>query len=474
VEYKKIHGDFLVPSGYKEDPTLSNWVSSQRQQYNYYQKGCKSHMTERRLKILTDAGFPFASKKEEIQKKKDEATQQDINEFDAKPWLEKYKDLLLHIAQHGSIDSLQKSNSLLHDWIVNQREEFLCPVSESIDPDTINPTEKEYRSLIKAADLFASTLAAECAEAYSSSLNKELLSWDCQFGSLAAWYIKYGTYSNKGMPTKLKKFMSKQQEHHRLLCSGAESELTPDRVEKLSDIFFPFDSQVSNECASNDTTAARRNRSWEEYRLDLAISYIRKGNYDMQAIDDQELRRWATEQKRQHKLYLAGKQSSLSFTQIQRLIDIRFISKRAKQWSFPELCGDLMAFRIQFGTFDVANAKVVTNYKASKGKPLCSSIAFTTLHNIQELTNKLKTAMHEFTEDQLTKLNSVSFPWVEPAVSSSTPSESSSSQVAVSIAGNTTTHTKTASNTQFAASLDPPLVKNIFGMTLEMSPMTKQ
>jgi hypothetical protein len=63
-------------------------------------------MTERRLKILTDAGFPFSSK-EVIQKRKEEATQQDIDLFYAKPWIEKYKDLLLHIAKHGCIDSVQ-------------------------------------------------------------------------------------------------------------------------------------------------------------------------------------------------------------------------------------------------------------------------------------------------------------------------------------------------------------------------------
>ena len=92
-----------------------------------------------------------------------------------------------------------------------------------------------------------------------------------------------------------------------------------------------------------------------EYRLELAIVCILKGNYD---ADDVDLRRWAAEQKRQYKLYLAGKQSSLTFAQIQKLVDVKFIAKRPKQKSWYENCADLMAFRIQFGNFDVAGSPI--------------------------------------------------------------------------------------------------------------------
>ncbi|KAL7555179.1 hypothetical protein ACHAWF_018989 [Thalassiosira exigua] len=90
LKYKKSHGDFLVPSNYPEDHTLSNWVKCQRTQYRLFMKGSKSHMTERRVKILTDAGFPF-SVNEVRQKVKIEAAEQDRVLFDAKSWLEKFK-----------------------------------------------------------------------------------------------------------------------------------------------------------------------------------------------------------------------------------------------------------------------------------------------------------------------------------------------------------------------------------------------
>ena len=460
--YKKKHGDFLVPHGYPEDPTLANWVSSQRQQYKLYQRGSKSHMSERRLQILTEAGFPFSSK-EELQKRKDEATQHDIDEFDAKPWIEKYKDLLLHIANHASILSLQKINPLLWDWVEQQRQDISSVVSNSdpssgssSDPeDTSNGIERKRAELMKIAEAFSSSRGEDFCTPAAKENN---LSWDSQFGSLAAWYIKYGTYSNKGMPAKLKKFMLKQQEQQRLLLSGAESELTPDHIEKLNDIYFPFDPN-SNKPSENDVAASRRNKSWEEYRLDLAISYVQKGNYDLQSICDIELRRWATEQKRQHKLYLSGKQSSLSLAQIQRLIDIKFISKRPKQFSWPELCGDLMAFRIQFGTFDVASAKVVAGPKASKGIQLNPVLSSTTLNNIKDLFTKLRTARNDFTQEQLQKLTNARFPWDEPA-------------------GIAVEREATASNPE-AVCLEhqvpiQPITKQIFGSLIEVTTELKQ
>ena len=457
LQYKKDHGDFLVPFNYPEDPTLPNWVSSQRQQYKLYKRGCKSHMTERRLKILIDADFPFSSNKEVLQKMKDEATQQEIEDFNAKPWDDKYKELLFHIAKHGSIDSLQKNNTLLWDWVGKQREE-LCSLNfdSDVEDRTDDVERRDHVAMMQVADLFSASRVSKASPGDNSqdqtSANRDE-SWDSQFGSLCAWYIKYGTYSNKGMPSRLKKFMSRQQEEHKRLHAGVLSELTSDRVEKLNNIYFPF--YHSKEASSDDVAASRRNKSWEEYRLDLAISYIQKGNYDLQAIDDIELRRWAFEQKRQHKLYLSGKQSSLSFTQIQRLIEIKFISKRAKQWSWPELCGDLMAFRIQFGSFDVSSVSIAhTSKTSSKGKTSIPSVIPSTLKNIQDLVTKLRIARDEFTLEQIDKLNKVQFPWDESQSSMIEPHDTEAVPMQV---------------VPFK-----PLTKHIFGVVLEMSSKAKE
>lgn len=82
-------------------------------------KGKKSNLTERRLKILTDAGFPFSVNRHRVKR---EAAHQDRASFDAKPWLEKYRDLLLHIAAQGSLESIRRTDPFLAEWAARQRE----------------------------------------------------------------------------------------------------------------------------------------------------------------------------------------------------------------------------------------------------------------------------------------------------------------------------------------------------------------
>ena len=388
-------------------------------------------MTERRLRILTDAEFPF-SVNETRQKVKKEAAHQDRVVFDAKPWIEKFKDFLLFIAanDHGNPESLQKANPFLADWAATLGEGN----SSTDDAEDIGENDGmlgsfesfDHKALINAAKYFvfcqinkSDILALHDKSVEPSSVIKdESTSWDDQFGNIAAWYIKHGSYAPKGMPTKLKKFVSRQQEQHRLFTSGMDSELTSERIEKLEGICFPVDKAASKESREDDTTSSRRNRSWEEYRLDLAIMYIQKGNYDANSFEDVELRRWAAEQKRQHKLYLGGKQSTLTFAQVQKLMEIKFISKRPKQRLWSENCADLIAFRIQFGNFDVLSARFVPN---SKGKSLNPCANATALKNLQEWVTKIRSFYcmssksvatdDDFTLDLKSKLDRAGFPW---------------------------------------------------------------
>ncbi|KAL7528251.1 hypothetical protein ACHAXR_003985, partial [Thalassiosira sp. AJA248-18] len=479
LKYKQQTGDFLVPSSYPDDPTLSNWVASQRAQYKLYMKGSKSHMTERRKSILTDAGFPF-SVNEVRQKVKKEAASNMRVIFDAKPWLEKYKDFLLYIATHDSLELLHKNNPFLAEWVSEQREspsssECLTAVKDK-DENMSDPEMNEHALLMKAAHFFLFSqsnkanvlLICEKDVEPPPVIKEELSSWDDQFGSIAAWYIKHGTYATKGMPTKMKKFVSKQQEQHRLFASGLDSELTSERIEKLEDICFPFDKTTSKEPRDDDTAASRRHRSWEDYRLALAMSYIKKGSYDATSLDDVELRRWAVEQKRCCKLYLAGKHTTtLSFDQIQKLLDIKFVAKRPKQKSWTEFCCDLMAFRIHFGTFDVASAHVVS--KGRSANPCANSTA---LKNLQEWvvklqgnaeSTKLLSTNEELTPDQKMKLDSVGFPWTGSWSNSGDESDRESCSPKCSHKEHENSDLPAENNASIT-----PVKSNLFGMTVEM------
>ncbi len=57
VEYKKEHGDTIVPRSYHNNAQLATWVSTQRKEYNRKLKGEASLMTDERIEELNKIGF---------------------------------------------------------------------------------------------------------------------------------------------------------------------------------------------------------------------------------------------------------------------------------------------------------------------------------------------------------------------------------------------------------------------------------
>lgn len=56
-KYKEIHGDCLVKIGHPKNPKLSNWVSTQRQEYKLLLKGKPSRMTPGKIQKLNEINF---------------------------------------------------------------------------------------------------------------------------------------------------------------------------------------------------------------------------------------------------------------------------------------------------------------------------------------------------------------------------------------------------------------------------------
>lgn len=67
-DYKRKHGDCLVPKRYTPNPTLGNWVNKQRQHYKRYREGKQSLLTRRRISLLEAEGFAWVGKKLKQQK----------------------------------------------------------------------------------------------------------------------------------------------------------------------------------------------------------------------------------------------------------------------------------------------------------------------------------------------------------------------------------------------------------------------
>eukprot|EP00550_Attheya_septentrionalis_P001317 CAMPEP_0198286796 /NCGR_PEP_ID=MMETSP1449-20131203/5767_1 /TAXON_ID=420275 /ORGANISM="Attheya septentrionalis, Strain CCMP2084" /LENGTH=300 /DNA_ID=CAMNT_0043984603 /DNA_START=342 /DNA_END=1244 /DNA_ORIENTATION=- len=56
-EYKDLHGDCLVPLRYEANPSLANWVSTQRKNYKLRNERKRSFLTKERVQQLESMGF---------------------------------------------------------------------------------------------------------------------------------------------------------------------------------------------------------------------------------------------------------------------------------------------------------------------------------------------------------------------------------------------------------------------------------
>jgi len=59
VAYRKKHGNCLVPSLFKDNPSLATWVKCQRRQYKLHCEGNPSAMTPGRIERLEQLGFQW-------------------------------------------------------------------------------------------------------------------------------------------------------------------------------------------------------------------------------------------------------------------------------------------------------------------------------------------------------------------------------------------------------------------------------
>jgi len=58
-EYRKVHGDCLVPRGFDSNPRLASWVAEQRKQYKLLSDGKQSSITLERISLLNEIDFAW-------------------------------------------------------------------------------------------------------------------------------------------------------------------------------------------------------------------------------------------------------------------------------------------------------------------------------------------------------------------------------------------------------------------------------
>lgn len=109
LEYKKHHGDCLVPQRYPQNPQLGVWVNKQRAEYKLFKEGKKSSMTKERIQALESVGFIWAKRR------KGQPT-----------WDLKFDELTEYCQEHGDclVPTKYAENPALGRWVSTQRAQY--------------------------------------------------------------------------------------------------------------------------------------------------------------------------------------------------------------------------------------------------------------------------------------------------------------------------------------------------------------
>lgn len=113
--YMAKHGNCNVPIRYKENASLGQWVSTQRQEYGAREKGERTNITDERIKALEDIGFTWSLR--------------DTSKMaPRKSWDAHFQSLVEFKEKHGHCDvrvrSKQHPTGSLGRWVEKQRHHY--------------------------------------------------------------------------------------------------------------------------------------------------------------------------------------------------------------------------------------------------------------------------------------------------------------------------------------------------------------
>lgn len=109
-QYKQEHGHLRIPV---VDPDLGEFVARQRVEHAKYCNGKPSHLTEERIRDLTQLGFIFQVGKRRVAESK----------IVRKTWDERFDELVAFKEQHGHTLVPQNTSSL-GEWVHKQRKSY--------------------------------------------------------------------------------------------------------------------------------------------------------------------------------------------------------------------------------------------------------------------------------------------------------------------------------------------------------------
>ncbi|GKY99967.1 hypothetical protein MPSEU_000950300 [Mayamaea pseudoterrestris] len=222
-DYKKKHGDCIVPRGYAPDPRLASWVAEQRKQYKLYQDGKPSSITTERINILQALDFAWSAQET--------------------AWSRSLALLVEFKKRNGhcfvAIDDPDFPKLGL--WIKEQRRHFA--LWKQGRPSHMNTT--------RASELDRIGFCWDTHEATWNDRFKELALYKQLTGSCSSVSTNHPEFA------KLGTWIQHQRRQYRKLMEGKQSHITKKRIDALESLGFVwFPREKSKLDASSHSTSS--------------------------------------------------------------------------------------------------------------------------------------------------------------------------------------------------------------------------
>ncbi|KAL3787827.1 hypothetical protein ACHAW5_003579 [Stephanodiscus triporus] len=260
-EYKKNHGDTLVPRDYCEHSLLARWVNTQRVDYTRYQKikeleenwrgvevlddkvkeemdrlnRCLRGMTEKRIQLLEAEGFVW-----------------DAHEAH---WFERLQELKDYKRNHGDtlVPFSYSANPLLGRWVSNQRTDYSLYLKKKEfeekwrGVEVLDDKVKEEMDRLTTRGMTEKRIQLLEAEGFVWDVHAH--AWELRFQELRtlvaldgrAVFIQRPKGCTHDRYDPLAAWASMQRENFMKRQNGLHTTLTEDRIEKLNSIGFAWE-----------------------------------------------------------------------------------------------------------------------------------------------------------------------------------------------------------------------------------------